>query len=198
MPPLPLAGTCRFSNSYEAHLARLKAAEPEATAERVHELEKQARRETRQSPAYTDITVCFSKSISIFHGSIRENARRAREAGDAVAAAWWDGQERRLSEILQEANRAALEHAQRWAGVTRTGYHGRKVNGQETGKWEDAEVVATSWLQGTSRDGEMQDHVHNPVLPKVRTVRDGVWRATDTMALRTQLPAMQAVASAHI
>ena len=187
----------QFSASFEARLAGLLAAEPEATAERRHELEKQARKDTRTAPAYTDITVSFSKSISILHGSIRENARRAREAGDTAAAAWWDDRERRFSEILQDANRAALEHAQKWAGVTRTGYHGRKVNGQETGKWEDADLVVTSWLQGTSRDGEMQDHVHNPFLPKVRTTRDGKWRALDTMALRGQLPAMQAVAAAH-
>jgi len=195
----PLGAAKRsFQTSYQAQLDRLLAAEPEATADRVHELEKQARKDTRQSPAYTDVTVSFSKSISILHGSIRENARQAREAGDAAAAAYWDDRERRFAEILQDANRAALEHAQEWAGVTRTGYHGSKVNGVETGRWEPAELVATSWLQGSSRDGDMQDHVHNPVLPKVRTVSDGRWRATDTMALRAQLPAMQAVASAHV
>jgi TrwC relaxase len=64
------------------HLDRLKAAEPHATAERVIELEREAAQVTRQPAVYTDVTVSFSKSISVLHASIRENARRARLAGD--------------------------------------------------------------------------------------------------------------------
>jgi hypothetical protein len=60
----------------------LLTAEPHATADRVHQLEQQARRDTRQSPAYTDVTLSFSKSISLLHGSIRESAARARDRGD--------------------------------------------------------------------------------------------------------------------
>ena len=73
------------------HLARLRAAEPHATAERVVELEREAARATRQPAVYTDVTVSFSKSISVLHASIRENARRARLAGDERAAAYWAG-----------------------------------------------------------------------------------------------------------
>ena len=68
------------------HLARLQAAEPHATAERLIELEREAAQATRQPAAYTDVTVSFSKSISVLHASIRENARRARLAGDERAA----------------------------------------------------------------------------------------------------------------
>ncbi len=187
-----------FTRSFETRLAHLTAAEPHATADRVHQLEHQARQDTRQSPAYADVTLNFSKSISLLHGSIRENAARARESGDLTGAAWWDERDARLCEILQEANAAAMAHLQTWAGVTRTGYHGRMVDGRELGKWEPAELVATSWLQGTSRDGDMHDHIHNPVLPRVRTLSDGKWRATDTMAIRRQIPAIQATAAAHI
>jgi len=38
--------------------------------------------EARCSAPYTDVTVSWSKSISLFHASIRENERLAREAGD--------------------------------------------------------------------------------------------------------------------
>jgi len=183
--------------SYEAHLERLLAAEPHATAERRLDLEREARRLTREPAPYTDVTVSFSKSISILHASIRENARRARQAGDADGGAYWDGRDVAFQEVLQAANRAALEHAQRWAGVTRTGYHGAKVDGQETGKFELADVTVSSWLQGTSRDGDPQDHIHNQVARITRTRSDGKWRALDTVALRSQLPAIQAVAAAH-
>jgi AAA domain/TrwC relaxase len=184
--------------TYEVHLARLTCAEPHATADRLLELEREAHRLTREPAPYTDVTVSFSKSISVLHASIRENARRARQAGDQAAETYWDGREAAFQEVLQAANRAALEHAQQWAGVTRTGYHGSKVDGRETGRFEQARVIVSCWLQGTSRDGDPQDHVHNQFARLVQTACDGKWRALDTVCLRAQLPAMQAIAAAHV
>ena len=149
--------------TFADHLAQLKAAEPYATAERVIELEREAAQATRQPAAYTDVTVSFSKSISVLHASIRENARRARLAGDDRALAYWSDREERFQEVLHRANRAALEYLQEWAGVTRTGYHGIRVDGHEPGRFEEAALVVTSWLQGTSRDGDPQDHIHNQI-----------------------------------
>ena len=184
--------------TFADHLARLKAAEPHATAERVIELEREAAQATRQPAAYTDVTVSFSKSISVLHASIRENARRARLAGDGRALACWSGQEERFQEVLHRANRAALEYLQEWAGVTRTGYHGVRAAGQEPGRFEEAGLVVTSWLQGTSRDGDPQDHVHNQIARITRTVRDGKWRALDTASLRAVLGALQGVAGTAV
>ena len=127
--------------TFADHLARLTAAEPHATAERLVELERVAAQATRQSPAYTDVTVSFSKSISVFHASIRENERRARLAGDAAGAERWADAERRYQEVLQAANRAGLEYVQRWAGITRTGYHGTRVDGAEPGRFEEGLLV---------------------------------------------------------
>ena len=180
------------------HLARLKAAEPHATAERLIELEREAAQATRQPAAYTDVTVSFSKSISVLHASIRENARRARLAGDQQAAAYWAGREETFQEVLHRANRAALEYMQAWAGVTRTGYHGVRVDGQEPGRFEEAGLIVTSWLQGTSRDGDPQDHIHNQIARITRTASDGKWRAHDTASLRAVLGALQAVAATAV
>ena len=184
--------------TFADHLAQLTAAEPHATAERVIELEREAAQVTRQPAAYTDVTVSFSKSISVLHASIRENARRARLAGDGRALAYWSGREERFQEILHRANRAALEYLQEWAGVTRTGYHGVRVDGQEPGRFEEAGLVVTSWLQGTSRDGDPQDHIHNQIARITRTVRDGKWRALDTASLRAVLGALQGVAATAV
>ena len=74
--------------TFADHLARLQAAEPHATAERLIELEREAARATRQPAAYYDVTVSFSKSISVLHASIRENERRARLAGDQQPAGY--------------------------------------------------------------------------------------------------------------
>jgi len=179
------------------HLARLQAAEPQATAERLLELEREAAQATRQAPVYTDVTVSLSKSISVFHASIRENERRARLAGDAATAAWWAQIEQRYQEVLQAANRAGLEYVQEWAGMTRTGYHGARVDGQEPGRFEEALITVSSWLQGTSRDGDPQDHIHNQIARLVKTVRDGRHRALDTVCLRQVLGAVQAVVATH-
>src|SRR5262249_43874268 len=174
------------------HLARLHAAEPHATAERLIELEREAAKAARQPAAYTDVTVSFSKSISVLHASIRENGRRARLAGDQRAEAYWAGREQRFQQILHAANRAALEYAQTWAGVSRTGYHGVRVDGQEPGRFEPAGLVVTSWLQGTSRDGDPQDHIHNQVARITRTFSDGKWRALDTATFRAGLSSLHA------
>ena len=183
---------------FAEHLARLKAAEPHAITERMIELEREAAQATRQPAAYTDVTISFSKSISVLHASIRENTRRARQAGDERAAAYWSGREETFQEILHRANRAALQYAQTWAGVTRTGYHGTRVDGQEPGRFEEAGLIVSSWLQGTSRDGDTQDHIHDQITRITRTVRDGKWRAHDTASLRAVLGALQAVAATAV
>jgi hypothetical protein len=180
------------------HLARLQAAEPHATAERLIELEREAAKATRQPAAYTDVTVSFSKSISVLHASIRENARRARLAGDQRAEAYWAGREETFQEVLHSANRAALEYLQTWAGVTRTGYHGGRVDGQEPGRFEQAGLIVTSWLQGTSRDGDPQDHIHNQIARITHTFSDGKWRAHDTVTLRAVLGALQGMAATAV
>ncbi|HET9969609.1 MAG TPA: relaxase domain-containing protein [Streptosporangiaceae bacterium] len=167
--------------TFADHLARLTAAEPHATAERVIELERQAAQATRQPAAYYDVTVSFSKSISVLHASLRENERRARLDGDQQATVYWAGREQAFQEVLHKANRAALDYLQAWAGITRTGYHGARVDGREPGRFEPAGLIVTSWLQGTSRDGDPQDHIHNQIA---RTYRDGKWRALDTMSVR--------------
>ena len=184
--------------TFADHLARLTAAEPHATAERIIELEREAAQATRQPAAYTDVTISFSKSISVLHASIRENERRARRADDRKAAAYWAGREQRFQEVLHRANRAALEYLQAWAGVTRTGYHGPLVDGRDPGRFEAAGLIVTSWLQGTSRDGDPQDHIHNQIARITRTVSDGKWRALDTMSVRAVLGALQAIAATTV
>jgi hypothetical protein len=184
--------------TFAEHLARLRAADPHATTERLIELEREAAQATRQPAVYIDVTVSFSKSISVLHASIRENERRASLAGDQQAAAYWAGREQTFREILHRANRVALEYLQAWAGVTRAGYHGTRVDGREPGRFETAGLIVTSWLQGTSRDGDPQDHIHNQVARITRTFSDGKWRALDTMSVRGVLGALQAIAATAV
>jgi TrwC relaxase/AAA domain len=183
---------------FKAILARLEAAEPHATAERRLELEREAAQQTRRSPVYTDVTIAHQKSISVLHASFREQARRAHMAGDLAREQLWRAREARVQEILQEANHAGLEWMQEMAGFTRTGYHGRRVEGAEAGRWERALPVVTTWLQGTSRDGDPHDHSHNVFARMALTDSDGKWRALDTMSVRHHLGGMEAIVDARV
>jgi hypothetical protein len=179
-------------------LTRLLKAEPHATGERRLELEREAAQQTRRSPAYTDVTASHDKTISIVHAAIRENERLARLAGNEQAAVLWAAREARWQEILQEGNRRGLDYMQQAASWTRTGYHGKRVDGVEPGRWERALPVVTTWLQGTNRQGEPHDHSHNLWARMALTEADGKWRALDTMRIRSHLGAMAAVVAAYV
>ena len=88
--------------------AQLLAAEPHATAERKRELRLEATRQARQSPLYFDLTLSLSKSISIFHASLGENARLARQAGDEAGDRYWSGLVDEMDAMIWEAVRAGL------------------------------------------------------------------------------------------
>jgi hypothetical protein len=87
--------------------AALLAAEPHATAERKRELRTEAVRKARQSPLFFDLTISLSKSISLFHASLGENARLARQAGDQQGDAYWSG-------LVRRGRRHDLASHQRW------------------------------------------------------------------------------------
>jgi len=79
----------RPSGGAKAHevYEQLLAAEPYADASRRCELRVLAQQQVRQSPLYFDLTISPSKSISVFLASLGENARQARERGDAGSSA---------------------------------------------------------------------------------------------------------------
>ena len=198
-------------DKYDELLNRMKAAEPHATAERIHEMQRMAHQESHRSAPYTDVTVSLVKSASIFHASIRENERQERlaaikaeaegnqaeRAAHEAAARWWAARDVELSEALQDANQAAMQHLQDWA-QTRTGSGVARVGDQDTVKFESTGLVVTSWLQGTSRDGDPQDHIHNQIARMSLTDADGKWRTVDTAGLRAQLGAVRATFSQHL
>ena len=110
--------------------ARLLAAEPQATAERKHELRIEATRQARQGPLFFDLTISLSKSISVFHVSLGENVRLAREAGDAAGEGYWSGLVAEVDAMIWQAVYAGFEDFQREAGYTRTGSHNTRVYGR--------------------------------------------------------------------
>ena len=178
--------------------AKLLAAEPHATAERRHELRLEATRQARQGPLFFDLTISLSKSISIFHASLGENVRLARQAGDAAGDEYWSALVAEVDDMIWQAVGAGFAYFQREAGYTRTGSHNTRVHGRETGQWHEADLAVAHWLQHTSRDGDMQLHVHSQIVHTTRTVTDGKWRAPDSLGYNEHIGAVAAIVSQHL
>jgi conjugative relaxase-like TrwC/TraI family protein len=178
--------------------ARLLAAEPHATAGRRRELRIEATRQTRQSPLFFDLTLSLSKSISIFHASLGENARLARQVGDQAGDEYWSALVAEVDDMIWQAVEAGFAYFQREAGYTRTGSHNTRVHGRETGQWHEADLAVAHWLQHTSRDGDMQLHVHSQIAHTARTATDGKWRAPDSLGYNEHVGAVAAIVSQHL
>ena len=178
--------------------ARLLAAEPHATAGRKRELRIEATRQARQSPLFFDLTLSLSKSISIFHASLGENARLTRQAGDQQGDQYWSALVGEVDTMIWQAVHAGFEYFQREAGYTRTGSHGTRVHGRETGQWHEADLAVAHWLQHTSRDGDMQLHVHSQIAHTARTGTDGKWRAPDSLGYTEHVGAVAGIVSQHL
>ena len=195
-PPLgrPPGGGRKIADVY----ARLLAAEPHATADRKRELRIEAAKQARQSPLFFDLTVSLSKSISIFHASLGENARLARRAGDHEGDKYWSALVGEVDDMIWQAMHAGFGYFQREAGYTRTGSHGTRVHGRETGQWHEADLAVAHWLQHTSRDGDMQLHVHSQIAHVARTTTDGKWRAPDSLGYNEHIGAVAAIVAQHL
>jgi hypothetical protein len=183
----------------EAIFRELAAAEPHASPARLAELRTLAKAQVRHAVPFWDITVSVSKSITLFYGGLLAAAEQARQAGDTARAGHLERRAGRVWAAIMEGNRAALEYLQDEAGMTRTGYH--RGSGTESraelGRWEHARNwVIGSFRQHTSRDGDPQLHVHNLVLNKVATERDGRWRKLDSRSLYRFQGAAAAIAAA--
>ena len=100
--------------------------------------------------------------------------------------------------MIWQAVRAGFDYFQREAGYTRTGSHNTRVNGRETGQWREADLAVAHWLQHTSRDGDMQLHVHSQIAHTARTVSDGKWRAPDSLGYIEHIGAVAAIVSQHL
>ncbi len=190
----PPNGGRKAADLYEA----LLAAEPHATAERRRDLRLQATKQARQSPLFFDLTISLSKSISIFHASLGENARLARQAGDREGDQYWTALVAETDHMIWQAVHVGFGYFQREAGYTRTGSHNSRVHGRETGQWHEADLAVAQWLQHTSRDGDMQLHVHSQIAHIAKTASDGKWRAPDSLGYNEHVGAVAALVSQHL
>jgi conjugative relaxase-like TrwC/TraI family protein len=179
---------------YQAKLA----AHPGATADERMRLLAEARAEY-EGPVgvqYFDTTFSVDKTVSLAHASALASAIEARQAGDLRAAAGWEARVAGIWAEIEKSVRLYVQHMQGEAAYVRTGHHGRRINGVEAGRFEDArEIPVAIFPQHTSRNGDPQLHVHVLWLNKVQTVRDGRWRSIDSRGLYREKSAGSALAA---
>jgi hypothetical protein len=100
--------------------------------------------------------------------------------------------------MIWQAVHSGFGYFQREAGYTRTGSHNTRVHGRETGQWHEADLAVAHWLQHTSRDGDMQLHVHCQIAHVAKTATDGKWRAPDSLGYNEHIGAVAAIVSQHL
>ena len=100
--------------------------------------------------------------------------------------------------MIWQAVHAGFAYFQREAGYARTGSHKTRVHGRETGQWHEADLAVAHWLQHTSRDGDMQLHVHSQIAHVAKTLTDGKWRAPDSLGYNEHVGAVAGIVSQHL
>ncbi|HEY2223750.1 MobF family relaxase [Actinomycetospora sp.] len=159
---------------YEDRLDKLKMAEPDASPERLREMEREAATSGQRAVAYYDLTFSPVKSISLMYAAymaagLHEEAAAVRAAHDDAVA-------------------IALGYAEEHVAYTRFGL---TEMGREYVQAEG--LAAVVFAHHTSREGEPQLHTHGGVLNRVGT-GDGRIGALDGKAFR---PFKEAIATAY-
>src|SRR5262249_35585147 len=124
---------------YQAKLA----ARPGATADERMRLLAEARAEY-EGPVgvqYFDTTFSVDKTISLAHASALVSAVEAWQAGDLELAHQWEARAAGIWAEIERSVRLYVGHMQREAGYVRTGHHGRRIGGVDTGRFEDAREI---------------------------------------------------------
>ena len=145
---------------------------------------------------YFDTTFSVDKAISLAHASALASAVEAKQSGDLKLAVQWEERAAGIWAEIEKSVRLYVNYMQQESGFVRTGHHGRRIDGLDTGRVEDAhDIPVAVFPQHTSRNGDPQLHVHVLWLNKVRTVRDGQWRAVDARGLYRSKGAGSALAA---
>jgi conjugative relaxase-like TrwC/TraI family protein len=171
----------KFRTTEERVAAATAAMTADTTPEQRRQVELAAAADGRKAVAYYDCTFSPSKSVSVYYAALLA-------AGDVEGAA-------RVAAAHDRAVERAMAYAEDHVAYTRTGYHGRTVDGRSVGRYEAGEgLVWTKWRHSTNRESEPQLHTHVAVLNRLRTLSDGVIRALDGRGFR---PVKEAMATAY-
>ncbi len=164
--PVFLGAKPRIYRSVEERIAAALEAEPDASEERIWEIRNTIGADGRKAVAYYDLTFSAPKSVSVYYAGLLAAGRYAEAE--------------RLLEVHRAAVDKAMAFVQTQAAYTRTGYHGKTLDGRSVGKYEKGTgLVGIRFDHRTSRAREPQIHAHFAVLNRLVTCSDGKIRALD-------------------
>ena len=178
--------------------AELLAAEPHAIAERKRELRLDAARQARQSPLFFDLTLSLSKSISIFHASLGENARLAREAGDTAGDEYWSGLVAEVDAMIWQAVHAGFELLP--AGGRLHPHRLAQQAGQRPGDRPVARGGPGGRALAAAHLPRRRHAAARPLADRPRRPHgiDGKWRAPDSLGYNEHIGAVAAITAQHL
>ena len=181
---------------YSAGSPEKKAGRTGLTRDEERQLWAEARAEASAPVMYWDSVFSADKTVSLAHATALAEAAAARRAGAERDAAAWQARADAIEEEFSAAVRTAIGWMQRELAFVRRGSHARRVEGVESGRFEDAQQppVAT-FLQHTSRDGDPQLHMHVTWLNRLQAADDGAWLGLDSRALHRIRGAASAIAA---
>lgn len=166
---------------YETRLAAALEREPNATPERIKQIEDACRTDNRKAVAYYDFTFSPVKSVSILQAAYVA-------AGDQESAD-------KVLRIHRQAAEIGLGVLENHGAYVRSGFHGKTANGRSVGQYERASGLAgILFPHSTNREQEPQLHIHAAILNRVRTDRDGKIRALDSNGFK---PIKEAIANGY-
>ena len=133
----------------------------------------------RSGVAFFDFTLSVPKSVSVAWIAFRAEVATARAEGRDADAALMQGRVEAIERAIAYARDAAVESIEENT-YTRLGHHG----GGGVGEWHKATgVIAATFMQHTSREGDPQLHCHIAVRNAVQCDVDDKWRTADSRHL---------------
>jgi AAA domain/TrwC relaxase len=179
---------------------KVAAAGPGLTRAQEHALFVEARAEVKSTGTmYYDGVFSVDKTITLAAATALAAAAEARANGDAELAARWDDRAAGIWEEIRAAERVYVDYVQSHAKHVRVGHFGKRVDGVDQGRFEDAhDIPVAAFEQHTNENGDPHLHIHTLWLNKVKSASDGKWRGVDERALRKSRGAASAVAAATL
>jgi conjugative relaxase-like TrwC/TraI family protein len=180
----------------QRRFAEKKAGRPGLTRDEERQLWAEARAEASAPVMYWDSVFSADKTVSLAHATALAEAAAARRAGELEDAAAWQARADAIEEEFSAAVGTAIGWVQRELAFVRRGSHARRVEGGESGRFEDAQQApAATFLQHTSRDGDPQMHMHVTWLNRLQATDDGAWLGLDSRTLHRIRGAASAIAA---
>ena len=138
----------------QRRFAEKKAGRTGLTRDEERQLWAEARAEASAPVMYWDSVFSVDKTVSLAHATALAEAAVARRAGAGQDAAAWQARADAIEEEFSAAVRTAIGWMQHELAFVRRGSHAHRVEGVESGRFEDAQQPLAEGGDGGFDGGE--------------------------------------------